>query len=82
MDFSFQDAVSKIFHSTGFVAIAPGQGVMILVALILLYLAIWKKFEPLLLLPIGFGCLLANLPLSMLANTDDGGLFNLFYYEI
>ena len=82
MDFSFQDAVSKIFHSTGFVAITPGQGVMILVALILLYLAIWKKFEPLLLLPIGFGCLLANLPFSMLANTDDGGLFNFFYFGI
>ncbi len=79
MDFSFQDAVSKILHSTGFAAIEPGQGVMILIALTLLYLAIWKKFEPLLLLPIGFGCLLANLPLSMLANTDDGGLFNFFY---
>ena len=62
MEFSFLDSVNKILHSTGFVAIAPGQGVMIVISLVLLYLAIWKKFEPLLLLPIGFGCLLANLP--------------------
>lgn len=79
MEFSFQEAISKILHSTGFSALTSGQGVMILIALVLLYLAIWKKFEPLLLLPIGFGCLLANLPLSMMANTDDGGLFNFFY---
>ena len=82
MEFSFQDAINKIFHSTGFVAIAPGQGVMIVISLVLLYLAIWKKFEPLLLLPIGFGCLLANLPLSMMANTHEGGLFNIFYFGV
>ena len=82
MDFSFQESVSKILHSTGFVAIQPGQGVMIVISLVLLYLAIWKKFEPLLLLPIGFGCLLANLPLSMMANTNEGGLFNFFYYGV
>ena len=82
MDFSFQDAISRIFHATGFIALTSGQGVMIAISLILLYLAIWKKFEPLLLLPIGFGCLLANLPLSMLTNTDEGGLFNFFYFGI
>ena len=57
----------------------PGQVVMLIVACVLIYLAIWKKFEPLLLLPIGFGCLLANLPLSMMMSTDDGGLLNFFY---
>lgn len=82
MEFSFQEAISKIIHSTGFSAFSPDQGVMILISLVLVYLAIWKKFEPLLLLPIGFGCLLANLPLSMMANTDEGGLFNIFYFGI
>ena len=48
----------------------------------LIYLAIWKKFEPLLLLPMGFGCLLANLPLSMMASTDSGGLLNFFYQGV
>jgi oxaloacetate decarboxylase beta subunit len=55
---------------------------MVLISLVLIYLAIWKKFEPLLLLPIGFGRLLANLPLSLMANTDEGGLFNFFYFGV
>ena len=55
---------------------------MIGVACTLIYLAIWKKFEPLLLLPMGFGCLLANLPLSMMASTDSGGLLNFFYQGV
>ena len=37
---------------------------MIAVALVLIYLAVWKEYEPVLLLPIGFGCLLANLGMS------------------
>lgn len=82
MEFSFTDSVSQILASTGFVALTVGHGVMLVIACTLLYLAIWKKFEPLLLLPIGFGCLLANLPLSMLANTDSGGLFNMFYMGV
>ena len=40
------------------------NGVMIIVALVLIYLAIWQEYEPVLLLPIGFGCLLANLGMS------------------
>ena len=53
---NFQDAINKILHSTGFATIEPNQGLMNVISLVLLYLAIWKKFEPLLLLPIGFGC--------------------------
>ncbi len=79
---NFQDAINKILHSTGFATIDPGQGLMIVISLVLIYLAIGKKFEPLLLLPIGFGCLLANLPLSLMANTDEGGLFNFFYFGV
>ena len=55
---------------------------MIGVGCTLIYLAIWKKFEPLLLLPMGFGCLLANLPSSMMAATDSGGLLNFFYQGV
>lgn len=44
-----------------------GQGIMILVGLVLLYLAIVKRFEPLLLVPIGFGGILSNLPDAGLA---------------
>jgi sodium ion-translocating decarboxylase beta subunit len=41
-----------------------GNAIMITAALILMYLAIYKEIEPVLLLPIGFGCLLANIPLA------------------
>ena len=86
MELSFGDAATKILGTTGFSSMTLGHGLMILIACVMLYLAIWKKFEPLLLLPIGFGCLLANLPLSMMTSTDEGGLLNFFYqgvkYEI
>ena len=48
----------------GFATFTWGNAVMIVVALVLIYLAIWKEYEPVLLLPIGFGCLLANLGMS------------------
>ena len=82
MEFSFSSSAAKIVHSTGFSDLAGGDIVMIGVACTLIYLAIWKKFEPLLLLPMGFGCLLANLPLSMMASTDSGGLLNFFYQGV
>jgi oxaloacetate decarboxylase beta subunit len=56
--------------------------VMILISLVLLYLAIGKGFEPLLLVPMGFGCLLANLPLSLMTSSDVGGLFYFFYQGV
>ncbi len=82
MEFSLTDSIQKILASTGFVALTGGHLIMIAISFVLLYLAIWKKFEPLLLLALGFGCLLANLPLSMMANSDVGGLFHTFYYGI
>ena len=48
----------------GFTHFTLGNAVMILAALILIYLAVFKEIEPVLLLPIGFGCLLANIPLA------------------
>ena len=57
----------------GVANVTPQSVVMILVSFVLLYLGIVKEYEPLLLLPIGAGCLLANLPLSPLI-ADDGML--------
>ena len=61
---NFFDVLSQLLASSGFAAISWRQAVMMLVAFLLLYLAIKKQFEPLLLLPIAFGMFLANLPLA------------------
>ena len=53
--------------STGLLPEGAGQFVMILVGLLLIFLAIKKGFEPLLLLPIGFGCILTNIPMAGIA---------------
>ena len=59
------EAITNFFGQTGFAALASGDNwqtiIMVLIACFLLYLAIVKKFEPLLLLPIAFGMLLTNL---------------------
>jgi oxaloacetate decarboxylase beta subunit len=52
----------EFFSTLGIFSISSGQAIMIAVGLMLIYLAISKKFEPLLLLPIGFGALLTNIP--------------------
>jgi len=59
---NFLDTVGKFLNDTGFARLELGHIIMLAVACILLYLAIVKKFEPLLLLPIAFGMFLANLP--------------------
>ena len=63
----------------GFTALSWEAVVMILIGCILLYLAIARKIEPLLLLPIGFGIILGNLPLAGLSAHDEGGIINLLY---
>ena len=82
MEFCFGASATNILTTTGFSQLEGGDILMIGVACLMIYLAIWKKFEPLLLLPIGFGCLLANIPMSMMANTDAGGLLNFFYQGV
>jgi oxaloacetate decarboxylase beta subunit len=67
--------VTQLFAGIG--ALEWGHGVMIAVGGVLIYLAIAKEYEPVLLLPIGVGCLLANLPLSAL--TGEEGLLTLLY---
>jgi sodium ion-translocating decarboxylase beta subunit len=54
--------INSLLSSFGFFYITQGQVIMLFVGLILLYLAINKKFEPLLLVPIGFGTILSNIP--------------------
>lgn len=58
------DVLKDFWQSTGFAVITFKQIIMLSVSFILLYLAIKKEFEPLLLVPIAFGMLLANLPLA------------------
>jgi carboxybiotin decarboxylase len=58
------EPILTFLKSTGFSALTLGSVVMMAVACVLLYLAIVKKFEPLLLVPIAFGVLLSNLPLA------------------
>ena len=48
----------------GLTHFTPGNAVMIAIGVVLIYLAIAKEYEPVLLLPIGFGCILANIPLA------------------
>ncbi len=59
---AFLVALKSVLTDSGFMAFTAGNAIMILVGGILLYLAIVKGFEPLLLTPIAFGCLLANIP--------------------
>lgn len=64
----FIDVIIDFISSTGFFNISVGQIIMICISFILMYLAIARGFEPLLLIPISFGMLLANLPLAGLMN--------------
>ena len=85
MDF-YISALGKLVTDSGFVAIEPGQILMIVVSFVLLYLAIGKGFEPLLLVPIAFGMLLANFPITGItggpADEQAGGLLYYFYQGI
>ena len=71
------EQLKLLWVNTGLYQMDWGQGLMLLVGILLIYLAIVKKFEPLLLLPIGFGALLSNIPGANLA--IDGGILHLFY---
>jgi len=64
---------------TGFSHLTWQSAFLILLGCVLIYLAIAKGFEPLLLIPIGFGVILGNLPLAGLAAGDEGGVINIIY---
>ena len=59
---AFSVSLQAVWNDSGFSAFTMGNGIMILVGLVLLYMAFVKEFEPLLLGPIAFGCILANFP--------------------
>ena len=61
---NFISVVAQLLAESGFAALSWQQAVMILISFVLMYLAIKKQFEPLLLLPISFGIFLTNLPLT------------------
>ncbi|MET1254307.1 sodium ion-translocating decarboxylase subunit beta [Aliikangiella maris] len=71
------EGLVELWHSTGIANFTIPGLIMILVGVLLLYLAIAKAFEPLLLLPIGFGAILSNIPVAGIA--DDGGLLYYIY---
>ena len=81
------DTLTNLWNQTGFMNLEWGNYVMILVALVFMYLAIAKGFEPLLLVPISFGMLLVNLFPDIMQTVADakaagnaaGGLFYYFY---
>lgn len=81
------DTLQNLLNQTGFANLEWGNYVMILVALVFMYLAIAKGFEPLLLVPISFGMLLVNLFPDIMQSIEDakaagnaaGGLFHYFY---
>ena len=72
------ELLTTLWHSTGLANFEIGQVIMMFVGIGLLYLAIVKKFEPLLLVPIGFGAILTNIPLA--GFTEVGGLLHYVYY--
>ncbi|HRV71320.1 MAG TPA: sodium ion-translocating decarboxylase subunit beta [Thermovirgaceae bacterium] len=71
-------ALAEIAEQSGFAGLTTGNLIMLVVALVLLYLAIAKGFEPLLLVPIATGCLLVNLPLSGIM--DEGGFLRYLFF--
>ena len=75
-------AITSVWHDSGMIAFSLGHGLMIFVGILLLYMAFVKEYEPLLLGPIAFGCILANLP----KNGFEEGVFALIsagiHYEI
>ncbi|MDD3092494.1 MAG: sodium ion-translocating decarboxylase subunit beta [Clostridia bacterium] len=91
------ESLKDLFNQSAFVNITWQQGILIVVSLVLLYLGIVKKFEPLLLVPIAFGMLATNLPGSNVFNPElwenmkninygdvlrNGGLLDILYIGI
>lgn len=90
------DFFQNIFDMTGFGSLMtnPGYIIMILIGCILLFLGISKKYEPLLLVPIGFGIIIANIPnsnlgvvpvdpsYSLIQIANEHGIINLLYYSL
>lgn len=83
----FVNALQELLRASGFAALTWQHAIMILTSCFLIYLAIVRKFEPLLLMPIAFGMLLVNLPLTGLMSqpstaSETGGLLYYLYQGV
>src|SRR6056297_1485114 len=75
------DKITLFLQSTGYLNLSYAQMIMFLISMILLYLAVAKEYEPLLLVPISFGMMLVNLPLGgLMAAPENGQIGGLLYY--
>ena len=73
------DTLAQLLEQSGLANIGFGNVVMFVVAAVLIFLAITKNYEPLLLIPIGFGAILANLPLAAMDAKSSGGILRFVY---
>jgi len=78
----FTNTILGLIQASGFAQGDWKQYLMLFIACVLLYLAIAKKYEPLLLLPISFGMLLANIPIANMSSYDEGGLIYYLYQGV
>ncbi len=76
------DSMFSLLDSLGLLALTPGMLVMWVIGFTLIFLAVAKEYEPLLLLPIGFGILLANLPMTHLMEPGEGLIWRFYHYGI
>ena len=84
---SLSDNLQSFWFNTGFANVELGHIVMILFGLLFIYLAITKEYEPLLLIPIGFGILIGNIPFNesaglMVGIYEEGSVFNILYQGV
>jgi len=81
-----KEFIAEFLQSTGFFNLSFGQLLMLIISCVLLYLGIYRKYEPLLLVPIAFGMLLANIPISGITDgpigNQPGGLIYYLYQGV
>lgn len=84
---ALSDNLATFWNYTGFANTTPGHIIMILVGLVFITLAIVKEYEPLLLIPIGFGILIGNIPFDeaaglMIGIYEEGSVYNILYQGV
>ena len=84
---ALSDNLATFWNYTGFANTTPGHIIMILVGLVFITLAIVKEYEPLLLIPIGFGMLIGNIPFDeaaglMIGIYEEGSVYNILYQGV
>ena len=77
---AFSVSIASVWNDSGFAGFTVGNGIMVMVGFVLLYLAFVKEFEPLLLAPIAFGCVMANFPKT--GFLEDPGVMQAIHYGI